>query len=253
MHAGRPEEALLNLQKISRFNGSELELDIEDVHDHVSPPCQNADEEHTPFLPQTPKPTKKDVRTLFDADVNAGVPVTSETEPLANGDGHAIAAGNRLQSDSPERVHYDSTGSSEVPLESHSFITPQSEIASPFDISRAQSFSSVNNDDDNSSLDSEELKTHEEANPIRRPGLGTISGSHRSSLYEAQAKVCWALPTWIRRPFWAWLDKISLVLSPGWRSTTLLVWAMWCSMALGRFILCYRPKQSSYRLNSAIF
>ena len=36
VHAGRPQEALVSLQMISRFNGSDLHIAIEDVHDHPS-------------------------------------------------------------------------------------------------------------------------------------------------------------------------------------------------------------------------
>ena len=55
----------------------------------------------------------------------------------------------------------------------------------------------------------------------------------RSSLYEMEKRVCWSLPRWLRKPLWAWLDKLALVLSKQWVETTLLVWAMWGSMSLG--------------------
>ena len=35
VHAGRKQDALESLQMISRFNGSELALDLEDVEDHI--------------------------------------------------------------------------------------------------------------------------------------------------------------------------------------------------------------------------
>ena len=37
VHAGRPHEAIESLQMISKFNGSELSLDLEDVYDHRQP------------------------------------------------------------------------------------------------------------------------------------------------------------------------------------------------------------------------
>ena len=55
--------------------------------------------------------------------------------------------------------------------------------------------------------------------------------SRRSSVYER--KLCWSLPSWLRRPLWAWLDRVMMVLSPEWLRTTILVWAVWCSMSLG--------------------
>src|SRR5580692_2933271 len=38
VHAGRPQDALESLQMISKFNGSELELDLEDVEDRIRVP-----------------------------------------------------------------------------------------------------------------------------------------------------------------------------------------------------------------------
>ncbi|KIK69824.1 hypothetical protein GYMLUDRAFT_151542 [Collybiopsis luxurians FD-317 M1] len=55
--------------------------------------------------------------------------------------------------------------------------------------------------------------------------------SHRtSSIYER--KVCWMLPRWLRRPLWAWWDRVMMVLTPEWLRTTLLVWGAWWGMSL---------------------
>ncbi len=58
VHAGRPEEAIVSLQMISKFNGSELSLGLEDVADHIHhchpPPLPNEeipeDDSRAPFL-----------------------------------------------------------------------------------------------------------------------------------------------------------------------------------------------------------
>lgn len=58
VHAGRPEEAIVSLQMISKFNGSELSLSLEDVADHIQyhhhPPLPNEeipeDDSRAPFL-----------------------------------------------------------------------------------------------------------------------------------------------------------------------------------------------------------
>jgi hypothetical protein len=65
----------------------------------------------------------------------------------------------------------------------------------------------------------------------RRPRLNSIPPERRKSVYETQ--VCWALPRWLRKPLWAWVDRVAMVLTPEWLRTTLLVWAAWCTMSLG--------------------
>lgn len=58
------------------------------------------------------------------------------------------------------------------------------------------------------------------------------TASRRSSIYE---KVCHALPKFLRKPLSAWWDRVMMVLSPEWFTTTVLVWSTWCAMALGKF------------------
>ncbi|KAH8114414.1 MFS general substrate transporter [Phellopilus nigrolimitatus] len=222
VHAGRPEEAVLNLQKISRFNGSELSLDLEDVIDQHN--AASGDEEQAPFIPKSAERTRGDVRVLFEAGAES-----NETEPFAV-DGVSPIGSSKVESRPSEVVHYDSTGSSEVPLDAHTFATPANEdpphrVRQP--TSSAPGASSV-------SALSPEPKPATLPTPARpRLERSTIATpSRRSSLYEAKAKFYWALPYWIRKPLWAWLDKLALVLSPEWRRTTVLVWAMWCFMAL---------------------
>lgn len=209
VHAGRHEEARLNLQKISRFNGSELSLDINDVIDHHSDI-----EEHAPSIPKPIERPRTDVRVIFDANHPSGVD-TSETEPLTSDSNASSKASNH---DSPERLNYDSTGSSDAPLDSHNFLTPTSEIP--------PSLENVADPDDGN--EDEESKSQP---LLDRPSLSRHS--RRSSLHEAKAKIYWALPRRMRRPLWAWLDRLAMVLTPEWRRTTILVCLVWCFLALG--------------------
>ncbi|KAI5118798.1 hypothetical protein M0805_005140 [Coniferiporia weirii] len=224
VHAGRPEEALLNLQKISRFNGSELSLDLNDVIDQHHPIPQV--EEHAPFIPRVPERTRTDVRVIFDSDMNDSSMESSETEPLT-ADGPKLASARKLESGSPERL-YDSTGSSTVPLDAHAFATPATEEPSLQFITSLQGSSEMRAQSPEPKIVGT-LTSSTRQRPERSP---PAMPSRRSSLYEAKARVYWALPRRIRKPLWAWLDKIALVLSPEWRRTTILIWAMWCSMAL---------------------
>ncbi|THH07777.1 hypothetical protein EW145_g3153 [Phellinidium pouzarii] len=242
VHAGRPEEALLNLQKISRFNGSELSIDLGDVIDRQNTASLN--EEHAPFIPRIAEHARADVRVLFDADGNHGGGESSDRNTLVLDDPKS-ASTSRLQSYSPERV-YDATGSSDVPLDAHAFISPATE--EPPHVNVQASLQGLSNE----RPQSPELKTVAPGNPPtrQRPERPSMAkSSQRSSLYEAKAKVYWALPRRIRKPLWAWLDKLALVLSPEWKRTTMLIWATWCSMALAYTMFnVYLPKMLEMNL-----
>ncbi|KAL5524378.1 hypothetical protein ACEPAF_9518 [Sanghuangporus sanghuang] len=220
VHAGRHEEALVNLRKISRYNGSELSLALEDVHDYHTVEDPQS-EEQAPFIPRNAGRTREDVRIVFDAnaDEERQLELSSEREPLASDNPTSTP---KPSSPFPERTHYDSTGSSDVPLDSHSFVTPASEVPPRLDIEAYP----PNN------TRSPEVKEEESPVSSRNEWPSIRRHSRRSSFYEAKAKVYWALPRRVRKPLWAWLDKLSVVLGPEWRYTTLLVWAMWCSMSL---------------------
>ncbi|KAH8831459.1 major facilitator superfamily domain-containing protein [Flagelloscypha sp. PMI_526] len=64
----------------------------------------------------------------------------------------------------------------------------------------------------------------------RRPRRPSAASRRRSSVYEQ--KVFFALPHIIRKPLWAWWDRMLLVLAPEWRRTTIIVWVVWCLMSL---------------------
>lgn len=224
VHAGRPEEAILSLQKISRFNGSELTLDLNDVYDKPVTITPAEDEAHvrTPFLNSATRTTRLDTRVIFDADVDGGEAEVSRSRT------------HTPQSGSPERIHYDSTGLSTTPLEGHSYRTPTDEYPRH---SHTRTHSEVSILNRMSSDLNDEAKPELSSSQNVRPRLERqipSSASRRSSLYEVQARLCWTLPRWIRKPLWAWLDKLALVFAPEWLQITLLVWAMWCLMSLGK-------------------
>ena len=56
VHAGRPHDAIKSLQMISRFNGSDLAIELEDVRD---------------YLHQTETRARANSRTIFDAGVDS--------------------------------------------------------------------------------------------------------------------------------------------------------------------------------------
>ncbi|KAJ3771287.1 MFS general substrate transporter [Lentinula raphanica] len=236
VHAGRPQEALESLQMISKFNGSDLLLALEDVDDQkpqpVSSPRDRIDSEHhdedsTPFL--QPNPLEE-----------AG------SKPINH-----IATPNRISSQNGESIfdagitHYSSTGESSTPLGAHVFATPTAEYAIPPSLTREISGSPNTKPDSNADRGDStapaavESQPHSavESDPMPRygPGFNGRRRSHRlsrraSSLYER--KMCGMLPRWLRRPVWAWWDRVMSVLSPEWLRTTLLVWAVWWAMSL---------------------
>jgi hypothetical protein len=178
-------------------------------------------------LPDGKSKRRGDARVLFDAaqeeELGRGSLDASERDPFV------APVERRSGSNSPERVHYDSTGSSNTPLDGHSFATPVLEThATPWATSPVAESSSNNNAEE---VDATVKLSSSQARP-RKPRL-SVSRSRRSSLLQMEKRVCWALPRWLRKPLWAWLDRIALVLSPEWIRTTLLVWAMWCSLSLG--------------------
>ena len=108
-HAGRRREALESLQLISRFNGSDITIDLEDVDDRRPPeprPPLTGSDECEPFFPSP-----------------------QETRPIRETDGNATSNG---PSSGPPTVDdgvkaYQSTGDSPNLLDSHLFVTPVEE------------------------------------------------------------------------------------------------------------------------------
>ncbi|KAH9841485.1 MFS general substrate transporter [Rhodofomes roseus] len=282
VHAGRPQEALESLQMISRFNGDELNLGLEDVRDSVyaplitdepanmnnhdlhDPPSKHPQHDSITDTPHDPS------ALVFDADAHAGETRDSrgnseERAPMA------FANSRDLLRASPESESksYDATGESNVALEGHHFHTPQvsqiSRTSTPAGSLRGRPESLLHTDAEAedkpplsrepsiaasrpvSGLFADDVGVDAEtAYPRPRPrlsGRGSRRFSATSSVYEPRPNIYWKLPRWLRKPLWAWLDRIAMVLVPEWVHTTLLVWAAWFAMSLAYTMFnVYLPK-----------
>jgi hypothetical protein len=226
VHAGRPQEALESLQMISKFNGSELSLDLEDVRDHYDSSQSmstriQAHEVATTSLPH-------DSEVVFDADA-LGNP---SPRTLTTQTSHEMLRGPSETRPSD----YSSTGEPNVNLSDHTFLTPQI----PF---QQTSDSTVVATPAVPTVGEEEEDYLKAGRRPRHPRL-TSSISRRSarrastaSIIETKSpKLYRMIPRFIRKPMAAWVDRVAMVLTPEWLRTTLLVWAAWCWMSLGKSI-----------------
>ena len=249
VHAGRKQDALESLQMISRFNGSELALDLEDVEDHIRvPPCHIPDSAH-PIENGLPS------SRLFDADAEN---LSSPTEIKDPSD--LAHAGTPLSSTPPDGVEgtslnkdYSATGGSGAPLSAYSVVSTPAERRSflydpaPMD---ETSFHDVPPSPKEEEIPTED--TYAVPRPRSRSRSSRVSrgprrrdtiSSVRSSMYEAADRAYWALPRSIRRPVRTWLSRFMIVLEPEWRRTTVLVWGAWWGIMLAFTMFnVYLPK-----------
>jgi len=224
--AGRPTEAMENLQLISRFNGEELDLSLRDVRDHFGTvkssrrslsfsavsPIRRRPEEERAFLPTASS------SIIFNADTERG----DETTKVSGG--------------SPDSADYNTTGETDsIRNNRYSFTTPTIEtpglpnLASPLHSpSKLHSYGHQRRHSSHSVGEDEENDEHKII-PRSRPRLRR----RRSSVVSVSYKSMGWLPRFIRNPLWAYLDKISSVLAPEWIWKTLTIWAIWFSMSLG--------------------
>ncbi|KDQ62758.1 hypothetical protein JAAARDRAFT_149872 [Jaapia argillacea MUCL 33604] len=164
----------------------------------------------TPLTPGLPPPT-------LNALMQLATPATTQSLP----DGVGMA-----------RKQIPVSGLTDIfpadPSKFDSGVSPQKELPlSPNSLSRFPSTTSL-------------------PSPTPRPRRATSHSRHRASTHfhhlrrrslssvsmrSLQKRVSW-LPRWIRKPFLAWLDRISIVLQPEWIRITVLVWAVWCCMSL---------------------
>ncbi|KAG1732313.1 MFS general substrate transporter [Suillus lakei] len=110
VHAGRHQEALESLQLISRFNGSELPLELEDVDDRPLP----VSEAHAPAgerVPFLPNSSSQDPRTNNETLFDAGADNSSTSSDQSG-----------------TRVYQSMDEASHNALDGHSFITPVGEV-----------------------------------------------------------------------------------------------------------------------------
>lgn len=265
VHAGRPQEAIDSLQMISRFNGDELNLGLEDVRDSV---YVSLVDEPASIEPSSKHPASDPSAVVFDAGTQDEDAVC---HPVQGGDERmpiASASSRDLLRDSPESEskRYDATGESNVVLEGHYYHTPQVSQVSPTPTptptgylrGRPKSPVPPGEDDKHSFSDAPSIAAprpvsglfaddilggSEEAHPRPRSHFASRASrrqSATSSMYEPRSKMYWRFPRWLRKPLWALLDRIAMVLAPEWIHTTLLVWAAWFAMSLGECMRCVR-------------
>ena len=232
--AGRPTEAMENLQLISRFNGEELDLSLRDVRDHFGtikssrrslsfsalPPIRRRSEEEQAFLPAASS------SIIF----NAGADRSDETTKVSEG--------------TPDSADYSAIGETDtIRNNRYSFTTPTVEIPNlPFLASPSHSPSQLHthghqrHHTGHSVGEDEEDDEHKTVPHSPRPRLASTLRSRRSSVVSVSYKSMSWLPRFIRKPLWAYLDRISSVLAPEWIWKTLTIWAIWFSMSLGMFL-----------------
>ena len=244
VHAGRKQDALESLQMISRFNGSELELDLDDVEDHIRVPHSH--------LPNLAYPTENGLPStrLFDADADI---LSSPTE--IKGPSSLTHTGTPLSSTPPDgegtslTQDYSATGGSGAPLSAYSAAaerrsfpynpTPLEETSFPNVIPLPKEEEIPTEDTYAVPRPRSRSRSRVSGGPRRRDTISSV----RSSIYEAADRAYWALPRGIRRPVRAWLSRFVIVLEPEWRRTTLLVWGAWWGIMLAFTMFnVYLPK-----------
>ncbi|KAJ3572767.1 hypothetical protein NP233_g2872 [Leucocoprinus birnbaumii] len=279
VHAGRPQEAVKSLQMISRFNGSDLEIELDDVADHhpVEPTTQSSPSSSPPT---TTLATATSATALNTASGTTGTTLFDagdiERSGLGSGSGSRSGSGTtsptaKSSSDrAPLVTQYDSIGQTTTNvLEGRSFQTPTTDYPPPPHISLTSSSETVTGptDDEDKLADTDKLEISQaQEDEMGRPkhvrhGSSNISSSsrvftsrrgelrrlssassRRSSMYEVERR-CRLLPRSMRKPLAVWWDRVSMVLEPEWFRTTVLVWAMWFSMSLAFTMFnVYLPK-----------
>ena len=196
VHAGRHQEALVSLQMISRFNGSDLRIAIEDVHDHPST-CAPSNETDDASKGDAEDGVQRSV-PVVDYCATREVPssVTESPPPAVDLD--------------PGRVHDATLGGAIVRTHSSSPLLP-----APADNPAV--------DHHGHAYPPDERRRSRPPRTRRRPRRASV----------VSEKHIGALPRWIRRPMIAWVDRVAMVLSPQWMRTMMLVSAAWCAIALG--------------------
>lgn len=218
VHAGRPQEAIESLQMISRFNGSDLSLELDDVRDHHHKPDVEESIEARSALPcdspaERPRATST---TTFNASGSENDPQHVPSPPNGIGDGRPTLV-----------TQYNSTDASPATLDGHSFATPAEEH--PPAILPSRQIQPI-------SPRSPPLSSASTLSP-RSHSRSTRQSSHastrrRRSSSACEKKIYYLLPRRLRRALWAWSDRVMTVLSPEWFRTTVLVWGAWFFMSL---------------------
>ncbi|KAI0064112.1 MFS general substrate transporter [Artomyces pyxidatus] len=243
VHAGRPHDALESLQMISRFNGSELALELRDVVDRIHPPLPSgAAPDPAPFLSsldgreETTHLNAAPIQEVYPPTPLSNEQVTTSPIDISDSAAKADSRGSSQASSPPRSVPaYAATGESTTRLEGHVFFTPVPEQHGQFSLPTSSSPLTLKED-----VQDEDIPA---ARPRPQRRRASTSASVRSSFAEARKKVWWKLPRWIRKPLGAWVSRFAMVLSPEWIRTTILVWGAWFGMSLAYTMFnVYLPK-----------
>jgi hypothetical protein len=243
VHAGRPQEALVSLQMISRFNGSDLTINLEDVHDHQlagalvpNDDCAITQAQDTNGELEESRLPEYDQRDLDSSQMHANIDAVD-----ANGHPSATPPSTNVLSARVEIKNYHATRDFPPVLDEYSATAAQSAIpplgldppaASSDPILGSDPLSPIVNQSASIAGPPYDLLR---ATPTRRRHSSHVSGRPRRSSVLSEKRVSIAFSRWIRRPLLAWLDRVAMVLSPQWVKITLLVWSVWFSMSLGMF------------------
>ena len=224
VHAGRPLEAIESLQLISRFNGSDLSIEIEDVADH-HPSIED---------PLPPRPTST---TRFNT---TGSELDSNHIPSSHPAG-STSAGTSGRYRPVLTTQYSSIHPSTIPVDGSSVIEePDAAVEAETDDSMYPRGELVK--------DVEPIKKPPSPRTLSSVSSGSAHGrrrdSHRdpssrqpsSSGYVHSLGRKWRPPRWLRRPIRAWWERVMMVLSPEWRRTTVVMWVVWFGMSLGEHL-----------------
>lgn len=232
VHAGRHQEAVESLQLISKFNGSELSLHLEDVQDRVGTRTvptadENNDDVRAPLIGASSVYEDTEANDTPQSVLPEGGPddTGDKGSPLP----HIGSSDVLRDATNVDMKDYSSMAESSTTLNFHKFSTPDIDVTvhqSP------QILSDLHQSRPEESKYPKPRYPLPESPPRLRPSRRR-DRSNTSSFYERKSWLYWHLPRWLRRPLWAWFDRIGMVLSPEWLRTTLLVWGAWWSMSLG--------------------
>ena len=228
VHAGRPQEAVKALQMISRFNGSDLSVELDDVVDHRHP-SQESDCGQVVSTAAVGNATKG----VEDVHRSSAIPIiqkeseVDETSPLGTPpDEDTVRPGSGLV------AGYHAIGET---------VAPDSRRHSPHaSEGQREDLKEGGNDVEDEEREDAPL------NPVtilpsrkRLRSQSTFSTSSRVLAEERGRKprLRAVLPRWLADPLDAWTDRVMMVLSPEWLRTTLLVWSAWFGMSLGESLI----------------
>lgn len=206
---------------ISRFNGSDLSIELDDVVDHRHPSQESACEQVV-----STTAVGNAIKAVEDVHCSSPIPIVQsttevdETSPLGTppDEEDVVPFGSGLVAD------YHAIGET---------VAPDSQRPYP---SEGQT-----EDLKEGSNVAEEESEDAPLNPVAilprkgRRSRSTFSTSSRALTEQKgrKARLRGVFPRWLADPLDAWTDRVVMVLSPEWLKTTLLVWSAWFGMSLG--------------------